>query len=314
MMSFAKALFLQEACCFSIFLLRCPNVPGRLRIGNDLYLHFAVPAEGVEKQAVWYMKDLVLACFDTVKPKALRIRAAEVRKAAAETHARIWPQWSVPETEFLREPGSEEKRGVLKAAWLPTSMMLSAVVCLLSNTKRAPKYREMAFKILREIVEQVCSVADEHAKLDVMHVSIHGAVSWRRCSLQSPRQASWCNKAFRVLHVQGAWIFDLNSDAAPWVTSSCEMPHLADWIAFCLDQPVKHQNQSLMKQKKVLEPGVLTMISQLAFNLDGAATRVGDDLAEDAKVHKHLSRMTSFVMWGKTGVAANLLLQGKAFS
>ena len=130
---FRKSLIPPRSVLFQHFLLRCPNVPGRLRIGNDLYLHFAVPAEGVEKQAVWYMKDLVLACFDTVKPKALRIRAAEVRKAAAETHARIWPQWSVPETEFLREPGSEEKRGVLKAAWLPTSMMLSAVVCLLST-------------------------------------------------------------------------------------------------------------------------------------------------------------------------------------
>ena len=260
------------------------------------------------------MKDLMRACFDTVKPQSLRIRAAEVRKAAAETHAKIWPHWSVPETEFLREPESKDKADRFKSAWLPTSMMVSAVVCLLTNTKRAPKYREMAFKILREIVEQVCSVADEHAKLDVMHVSIHGAASWHKCSLQSARQASWCNKAFRTLHVQGAWIFDLNSDAAPWVTTTCEMPHLADWIAFCLDQPVKHQNQSLMQQKKALEPGVLTMISQLAFYLDGAANRVGDDLAGELPANKKLSRLTSFVMWGKTGVAADLLFQGQAFS
>ncbi|CAE7810994.1 unnamed protein product [Symbiodinium necroappetens] len=89
------------------------------------------------------------------------------------------------------------------------------------------------------------------------------------------------------------------------------MPHLADWIAFCLDQPVKHQNQSLMQQKKALEPGVLTMISQLAFYLDGAASRVGDDLAGDLPANKKLSRLTSFVMWGKTGVAADLLFQGQ---
>ncbi|CAE7261936.1 unnamed protein product [Symbiodinium natans] len=185
-------------------------------------------------------------------------------------HEKIWPQFSVPKIEFFQQLGKAKGGDKFQAAWLPTSVMLSAVltiVYLLSNTKRGPKYREMAFKILREIIEQVFALADASAKLDVMHVSIHGAVSWPQCSLRSPRQELWCNKASWSQRFEAAWAWDLNSDKAPWVTTTREKPHLADWIAFCLDQPLKHKQKVLME----LQPGVLSMLSQLAFCLDEAA-------------------------------------------
>ena len=52
---------------------------------------------------------------------------------------------------------------------------------------------------------------------------------------------------------------------------------------FCLDQPVKSRQKELMRHKKNLEPGALSLLSQFAFFLDGAASGIGEDLSSSAQ-------------------------------
>ena len=249
---------------------------------------------------------MVDALFESSNRDVKKRHHSQLIAHASEMHEKIWPGIAVPQPEPIGEV--EGKKG--QQLWMPTSLMLACVVQCTVHTKRSPQYRLKGYRVLRTVVEQVCSLSD--TVLEVMHVHVQGGgvqASWHNCQPNGPCHQLCCNQNFMQQYLEASWIVDLNSAKCPWVTSPSQTPHFADWISFCLDMPASSRHKQLMECKRLLEPGVLSLVSQMAYFLSAAASRVGEDLSGTAS--KKFQRLSAFMLWTKTGLAAKLLHTGE---
>ena len=182
--------------------------------------------------------------FDSGKKDGKRKKLADLMPQVRDMHLKIWPQFKIPDTVYFGEDsGNSQKK--IQQAWLPTSVMVACAIFFATHTKRTPSYRDMAFKILKTVVEEVCKL--QGIELDVMHVDVAGQISWHRCQTDNPFLEACCNKAFMQQNLQSHWVLDLNNSRVPWVGSPSEAPHMADWIAFCLGE-VSKKNKKASKR------------------------------------------------------------------
>ena len=264
-------------------------------------------ADGANQQSVWKLADLAALTFASKKDKTHVTKFRAGQESYSQVHKQLWPDCSVPgEHKF----NIDAKQVHFRSSFLPTSGLVAAVLHLASHGKRSPPLRKKAFEILRRVVEQLCAL-DCGLEINVMVLSSAGRVSWRRVLLQQePYSADlWGVPLGSTL--QFAWNRDRNDESKPWVSSLVQRPHLAEWLMFCMDLPARmcKMERSLAGLKRDLQPGVLSVISEIAFQLDAKLLQLSCRISDFKQIAK---RSDKLARWASVGSAADKLWDGSA--
>ena len=177
---------------------------------------------------------------------------------------------------------------------------------MMQHSKRSQQFRQMGYEFLKTIVNTFC--AGPGLKLRVLILRANGQHSWRDMLLTGPETDLLWDQGFLQGSLQFAWVSDYNDLNKPWVSSNVARPHLADWIAFCLDKPARLQkmNKVLYQSKTLLASSALGVVSELAAALDSRIM----DLTVRLSAYKQMTRKTdALTRWTLVGAATELLFK-----
>ena len=279
---------------------------------SELKLQFRVPDPSADEQVLWRARDVAAACFETDRRDALKGKFADILPHARVCHQKIWHGIECPEgvpfeTRIQTNERPSRETQLPQELWLPTSLMLASVVWMASHVKRGARPRFLAYRVLKAIVAAACG--REGLSLDVLFKRMDGSVEWGRRLLQAVMSiADLCDVEFFQQQFAAVWGFELNNTEVPWIAHPAERPHVADWICFCLDQPVSLQRvgKVLLQSKKCMEESVLYIVAQLAHAVDANAMLLGRAVAK--KGQRKMSKLTA---WSLTGLATEALVAGR---
>ena len=179
-------------------------------------------------------------------------------------------------------------------------MMVAALVCFFTKTRRSVDFRQKAYLLLKCMIEAVCGLG---ADLIATHVDLDGNEIDHNFRVEgSPLVDAmhlWDDN-FYLTHLADGWAQDLNDSNIPWISSPGTRPHLADWLAFCLDLPqtetrrnVRHYSRRvLIDAKKAYAGSALGIVTQIAdvfnSNIIQCTESVGTRMMHDDKGHFYL--------------------------
>ena len=182
-----------------------------------------------------------------------------------ETHRALWPGAVVPETD---PPEPSRSRGKKKALTAPTTLAFASMLHMFRVQGRGPRLRLKVFELLKAIIEKACS---RGLTLDILVMDVNGQANWTSQTSQDPKGFQFWTEAYRARHVSFQWGADVLDDTIPWMTSTSSRPHLAEFVAFCTDQPASlktRANAELLDARKALERAALSIVTQVAVVMD----------------------------------------------
>ena len=263
---------------------------------------------GADRQSVWKASDLAALCFQSKKDRTHTTKLRSSMKEIIEVHRQLWPGVEIPdEVQF----DIDSKEVHFRSPFLPTSVMFSAVVHFAKHAKRSPDLRERAFQVLKRMIEQLCSL-EGGLNLQIMVLKNNGRFSWKRVVLTDPHSEElWDMDHFKGF-LEFAWAKDRNDLKKPWLQSHGRRPHVAEWLMFCTDVParMRKQERSLSLVKVQLQAGVLSVLSEIAAQLDRKIVQVSNRISDFRQIARASDKLAR---WTAIGAAADKLWTGSAF-
>ena len=188
--------------------------------------------------------------------KRLRDSAQEIKGV----HQLIWPFHAVPDVCKKQAHGKDEI--VLSA--VPTSYFFSTLVFMFRSTKRAPKDRAYAARVLRFFMEKLAG-----RTLTFLRYHSNGSHSFNSVDIDAEGFVPDCWTEEYCRHVGTVWDFELMDTAKPWIQSTRTKPLFSDFVLFSLDPPpAKGTSRHRKTIKDQLVRCGLYLISQVAESID----------------------------------------------
>ena len=191
-----------------------------------------------KRQSEWVLKSVLshLWASQSTDNKDARKKFRAIFEGVQNLHSLIWPESSVPElkeSKHKSKKGDEKTDAIFPEATIPTSLLMSLLLFVLTLAKRKPHEKKGAVVLFRTLIEKAASQISGE-------VSLLSATFNRGCELRflqiSPTgkfvAKPWCSVLDGM--IAPYWKEAFASPNAPWVTSYFENPHIADVICFSL--------------------------------------------------------------------------------
>ena len=274
---------------------------------RDVEIFVGSPDEG--KQAQWKARSL-LANFVDKTSKTLQGSFLSSMSGFQECHRCLWPGAEVPTPTADHVYGRSQTSKKKEALTVPTTLAFSALMYMIRHQGRERRLRQKAFELLKAIIDRACAVG---LTLDVLVADIDGQGHWTSQTCNNPKGFEVWTEAYRLQHVNFQWGVDAMSDDKPWIASTSSQPHLVDFIAFCIDQPAalkKRANAEFLNARKQLEKSALSIVSQIAVDMDRRMARYTEPLKSVRLMFKR-QRLDSASKWQFIAAALHRLINGE---
>ena len=255
------------------------------------------------KQCQWKVATLMTNFFDK---KQTNTRFKQQFGAIADCHMQLWPgQKVVPLPEEGEDFASKKK----VALTVNTSVAFAAITHFMSASGRDRRLRFKTYELLKALIERSC---EHNLKLDVLLCDLNGHAMRSSQDFANPTAGQLWTEEYRSARVALSWSAEMCSDKKPWVTSTSTKPHLADFIAYALDQVANmSKNPSLRKTKEELERCALSLLTQLAAFVDSNMTNITHRL-KNIRMYTKRQRLATSAKWQFVADALKRLVDGEA--
>ena len=267
-----------------------------------------------EAQHAWLCKDLA-SSFYSNKDKATTKLLGNVQNIQ-DAHLLLWPNVDCPDLVRLGDERLSQKKLDTQPAALPMTLVIATVLHLFSATGRQGEARLKAAAFLKVLVESACQAG---LPLRVALVKPDGSYRYQEAVWTSPTQATLFSDAM-LLDITSYWQADMSAGNKPWLTTTAEGAHLADFLCLCLD-PVPVKASKHLKQLKDLKAllrltalGLLTQIANFYCQQE-CLKRVTISLSKRRRVEAgqgKRQRMHRSHLWPLLGRAFHAMVEGTA--
>ena len=201
-------------------------------------------------QSEWILVDYLKTVLDSTRTDKLLDRWKDLKIVIQELHEKVWPDLKYPDEKVAKQNRKalkdlEEPLNLLDERTISTSTLCASVVVLGSLVKRSPALREKAYDLMRGMINSLARGIGGFSD-GTMNVDSQGFVSSER--------GLWHLDPAESETLKKLWDVDLLNNAAFWVNSNIDRPHLADLIAFQQKQVKKDASRGDQRKFENLRP------------------------------------------------------------
>ena len=267
----------------------------------------------VQQQKQCHFKVLSLSSHFYDKTDAAVRRFRRALPLIEDCHRKLWPGMNVPACSESNLSVQQAQGGQkAEALTVPTTVVLASIMWFFGHRKRNRRLRMKTYELLRAIVDRACQLA---WKPEALLFDLQGNAWWQEVSLdrRGTSQDFWTPE-YRDQRVAFAWSTDMAADYAPWISSTATRPHLADYLAFALDQASSLQvHPKLRRTKQELERSALSILSHLAVFMDAHMAEFTSSL-QNLRLHTKRQRLDTDSKWQFVASALDRLVNAEARS
>ena len=262
-------------------------------------------------QIGWFCRDLASNFYEN--PNKASYKFLQNQTSISEAHEELWPGLPVPSMPRLADESLPDRVKETQPILVPTSLMISSLLCLFTLPKRTSDARGKVADFLRNLVDKACRVG---LPVKVALINPDGTFRWKAQTLKSATAGTLFARSM-LEAVRLAWTSDMRSESKPWISSGPDHAHLADFICFALEPvPAKVQGKQreLLALKSQLRPVALGLLTQLACFYGNAENvrQITDAPVKRVKVldsQAGCQRRSKGSVWPRFGLALQLLVQ-----